>query len=277
MIDVNNVSVELSKKRIVEDVTLNVQEGELIGIIGPNGSGKSTLLKSIYRFLKTAAGEIEIDGTDIEELSLKECAKKTAVVTQHNAYNFNFRVRDVIMMGRSPHKKGMEMENAEDHRIVGEAMDTVGMTDMADRSFHTLSGGEQQRVVLARALAQQTKCLLLDEPTNHLDIKYQLQLMDIVKGLRITALAALHDLNIAAAYCDRLYLMYEGNIVETGTPEEVLTEENLLKYYGVRSHISISPNTGLVSIEYHPGFIRSGDQYTDDAKSACTSPKTIRW
>ncbi len=255
MIDVDELEVTLSKKIIVDGVSLEVTKGSFVGIIGPNGSGKSTLLKAIYRVLNTSSGTISIDGKDISSMSLKESALKTSVVTQHNYYNYDFKVKDVVLMGRSPHKRNMEMDNSEDHRIVDEALNRVGMIDFADRSFYTLSGGEQQRVVLARALAQQTECMVLDEPTNHLDIKYQLQLMDVVKGLGITVLAALHDLNIAAAYCDELYMMQEGKIVRQGTPEEVLTEDNIMEIYGTKAAVYKSPYTGLLHVEYYPGFV----------------------
>ncbi len=255
MIDLENVEVDVARKRIVENIDLNVGRGEFVGIIGPNGSGKSTLLKAVYRYLKPSAGAIMIDGSDIAEQTLKESALKTAAVTQHNTYNFSFKAREVVMMGRSPHKTRFETESRKDAEIVDKAIADVGMTEFAQRNFITLSGGEQQRIVLARALAQETPCIVLDEPTNHLDVKYQLQLMDVVKSMGLTTLAALHDLNIAASYCDRLYLLSSGRIVAEGTPEEVLTAENIREYYGVEAHVRRSEFTGLLTIEYCPGFI----------------------
>jgi ABC-type cobalamin/Fe3+-siderophores transport systems, ATPase components len=174
LIETNNIGVTLSKKRIVDQICIHVDEGEFVGVIGPNGSGKSTLLKTIYRILKPTDGSIVINNRNLRDLSLRESAVQTSVVAQHNHYNFDFKVKDIVMMGRSPHKKAMEMDNEEDHRIVKDAINKVDMTSFTDRDFYTLSGGEQQRIILARALAQQTKCLILDEPTNHLDIKYQL-------------------------------------------------------------------------------------------------------
>ena len=159
------------------------------------------------------------------------------VVAQHNYYNFDFSVREVVLMGRSPHKKALERDNAEDYAIVAEALEKVGMADFAARSFSTLSGGEQQRVILARALAQQTPCLILDEPTNHLDITHQLQLLKIVKQLDVTVISAIHDLNIAAMFCDRLYVLKNGEIVAEGTPMEVLTRELIREIYEVESDI----------------------------------------
>ena len=159
------------------------------------------------------------------------------VVAQHNYYNFDFSVREVVLMGRSPHKKALERDNAEDYAIVAEALEKVGMAGFAARSFSTLSGGEQQRVILARALAQQTPCLILDEPTNHLDITHQLQLLKIVKQLDVTVISAIHDLNIAAMFCDRLYVLKNGEIVAEGTPREVLTRKLIREIYEVESDI----------------------------------------
>ena len=160
-----------------------------------------------------------------------------AVVAQHNYYNFDFSVREVVLMGRAPHKKTLERDNADDYRIVEKALKTVQMDKFADRSFSTLSGGEQQRVILARALAQQTPALLLDEPTNHLDITHQIMLMKLVKNLDVTVISAIHDLNIAAAYCDRIYVLKDGVLEGEGTPKEVLTPELIWRIYKVESEV----------------------------------------
>ena len=224
---------------------------DFVGIIGPNGSGKSTLLKCIYRVLKPQAGIVRLDGTDIRELSYKKSAQTIAVLAQHNYYNFEFSVQDVVLMGRSPHKRTMERDNAQDYAIVAQALETVGMADMAKRSFSTLSGGEQQRVILARALAQQTPCLILDEPTNHLDIKYQLQLLDIVKGLSRTVISAIHDLNIAAMYCTWLVVMKDGQVITQGTPRQVLTPELIRQVYEVEATVSTDAQ-GILRILYYP-------------------------
>ncbi len=255
MIETHGIDVKISKNKIIDCVSVSVSEGEFVGIIGPNGSGKSTLLKAIYRVLKATTGSIFVDGRNIDDMNLRESALKIAVVAQHNYYNFDFSVEDVVLMGRSPHKQPMELDNAEDREITKNAIEVVGMSDFSKRNFYTLSGGEQQRVILARSLAQQTPCLLLDEPTNHLDIKYQLQILDIVKGLGHTVLCALHDLNLAAAYCDRLYLLKGGRIFVEGTPEEVLTEKNIKDVYDVDVSVSRHPVTGLLNIVYKPGFI----------------------
>ena len=255
-IRVENLQAVLGGTQILRGVELQVGQRELVGVIGPNGSGKSTLLKCIYRVLKPTGGAVWLDGRALSDYSYKESARQVAVVAQHNYYNFDFSVRDVVMMGRSPHKRALDRDNARDHQMVARALETVGMADFAQRSFATLSGGEQQRVILARALAQDTPCLILDEPTNHLDIKYQLQLMDIVKGLDRTVIAAIHDLNIAAMYCDRLYAVKEGRVVASGRPEEVLTPALIRAVYEVEAEVLRDGGGGL-RIFYHPGSHRA--------------------
>ena len=248
----SDVRAVLGGSQILRGVDLRAERGELVGVIGPNGSGKSTLLKCIYRVLKPTGGAVWLDGRALSEYSYKASARRVAVVAQHNYYNFDFSVQDVVMMGRAPHKRTLDRDNAQDRQMAARALETVGMADFARRSFATLSGGEQQRVILARALAQDTPCLILDEPTNHLDIKFQLQLMDIVKRLDRTVIAAIHDLNIAAMYCDRLYAVREGRVVASGRPEEVLTPELIRTVYEVEAQVLRDERGGL-RIFYHPG------------------------
>lgn len=250
-IEARAVEALLGGNHILKGVGLETGGRELVGVIGPNGSGKSTLLKCIYRVLKPTAGAVYLDGRELDSYSYRESARRVAVVAQHNYYNFDFSVREVVLMGRVPHKRALDRDTAEDYRIVEESLETVGLAAFADRSFSTLSGGEQQRVILARALAQRTPCLILDEPTNHLDIKYQLQLMDIVKGLDRTVIAAVHDLNIAALYCDRLYALKDGRIITGGTPEQVLTAETIRTLYDVDAEI-VKDGSARLHILYHP-------------------------
>ena len=248
----------LNGNPILKGVSLQAGEKQLIGVIGPNGGGKSTLLKCIYRVLQPTGGAVFLDGKPLSEYSFRESALKIAVVAQHNYYNFDFSVQDVVLMGRSPHKRTLERDNAQDFRIVEEALTKVGMLHFAERSFSTLSGGEQQRVILARALAQQTPCLILDEPTNHLDIKYQLQLMDLVRGLDRTVITAVHDLNIAAMYCDWLYAVKDGRVVGQGTPQTLLTPEFIRQVYEVEAEVSTDRN-GMLRVLYYPGQIHQED------------------
>ncbi|SUQ51274.1 Fe(3+) dicitrate transport ATP-binding protein FecE [Clostridium neonatale] len=247
-IKTENINVVIENNNILKDINIEVDNKEVIGIIGPNGSGKSTLLKCIYRLLKPNAGLVKFDDVDIKNISIKESSKKVAVLSQHNNYDFDFTVKDIVLMGRSPHKKFMERDNKNDYDLVNDALRKVDMINFKDRSFQSLSGGEQQRVILARALAQQPKCLILDEPTNHLDIKYQLQLMRIVKSLNIEVIAAIHDLNIATMYCDKIYVLKDGKIVQYGTPKEILTPQLIKNVYEVDAKLIVDKD--IVHISY---------------------------
>ena len=247
-IKAENINITLEKNNILKGINIEVDNKELVGIIGPNGSGKSTFLKCIYRVLKPNDGAILLDKVDIKNMTVKESSKRLAVLSQHNNYNFDFTVKDIVLMGRSPHKKFMERDNKEDYDIVNDALKKVEMLEFKDRCFQSLSGGEQQRVILARALAQQPQCLILDEPTNHLDIKYQLQLMKIVKNLNIEVIAAIHDLNIAAMYCDKIYVLKDGEIIKYGNPKEVLTQKLIKEVYEVDAEVIL--NNERIYISY---------------------------
>ncbi len=260
---VSDLEIYLGNNHILKGLDMYVGEKEFVGIIGPNGSGKSTLLRCIYRILKPSMGTIMLNEEDIKSFSIKETAKKIAVVSQHNSYNFEFTVSDMVLMGRSPHKKFMEKENKDDYKIMMNSLEKVGMKDFAHRNFSSLSGGEQQRIILARALAQKTDCLILDEPTNHLDIKYQLQLMDTVRSLGITVVAAIHDLNIAAMYCDKICAIKDGKIIKYGTPKEVLNKEFIKTLYEVDSTITEDTGTGLLNIVFKPPY-RDKDKSNQD-------------
>ena len=252
MLDVTKVSWRIAGTRIVDEVSLRCPSGSFVGLIGPNGSGKSSLLRMIYRVLQPEAGQIELDGAAIWRLSTRQAAQRIGVVLQEHGGEFDFSVREMVLMGRSPHQNAFERDSDDDRRIVATALDQVGMTAFADRSFLTLSGGEKQRVLVARALAQQTRFLVLDEPTNHLDIYYQLEVLDLVRGLGVTTLSALHDLNIAALYCDYLYVLKGGRVVASGVPETVLTPELIARVYGVKAEVSLSPVTGRPHVVFLP-------------------------
>ena len=247
-----DIKVKFDEVSILKGIDLEVKNKAFVGIIGPNGSGKSTLLKCLYRVIKANGGHISLDDHLLENFSLKESSKKMAVVAQHNEHQFDFSVFDMVLLGRTPHKKFLEKDNAEDYKIVNEALEKVGMSDYLKRSYGTLSGGEKQRIILARALAQKAECLILDEPTNHLDIKYQLQIMGIAQKLNITTISAFHDLNIAALFCDKLVAMKDGQIYAQGSPETVLTKENISALYEVSTTVSKDPVSGKVHIRYTP-------------------------
>jgi len=250
-VETRGIAISLGHCPILKGIDLIVRSGEFVGIIGPNGSGKSTLLKCVYRVLKPEHGAVFLGGEPLSEMSIRESAKKLAVVAQQNHFSFEFTVRDIVLMGRSPHKRTMERDTKADYDIADAALMRVGMQDFAGRDFSTLSGGEQQRIILARALAQQPRVLVLDEPTNHLDIKYQLQLLDVVKRLDVTVVAAFHDLNIAAMYCDRLYALDRGAVVAQGRPEEVLTPGLIRSLYGVKAAVFRDEFSNL-HIAYRP-------------------------
>lgn len=245
-----NIAVAIGGKTIIRDIRMEVGKGEFVGIVGPNGSGKSTFLKTVYRALKPTAGAVWLDGRSLEEISLKESARMLGVMTQMSTLNFDFRVEEVVLMGRTPHKKLMEQDNDEDYRLAHEALAMTGMEDYADRKFNTLSGGERQRVLMARVLTQQPKAMILDEPTNHLDIQYQIQLLQTVRRLGIEVFAAIHDLNLALAYCDKIYVMSRGQIVACGAPGEVLTEELIREVFHVEAMVSDHPRLGRKSIVF---------------------------
>lgn len=249
-IQTDAIQVSFGSKMILHDISLAIQDKEFVGIIGPNGSGKSTFLKCLYRVLQPSGGKIYFDGSELNSLSHRDTALKMAVVAQHSTVNFDFSVLEMVLMGRSPYKGLLDRDKIDDYEIARHALEQVGLNDFESRNFNTLSGGEQQRVILARALAQRTECLVLDEPTNHLDIKYQLELMTIVKRLDATVVSAIHDLNLAAIYCDRIIALKEGHIVCSGTPQEVLTAETIRHIYGVSAMVQTLPD-GRLNIIYN--------------------------
>lgn len=240
---IEHVFYTIKGASIIHDVSMNIKAGQFIGVIGPNGSGKSTILKIASRIMEPNDGLIRLDGQHLYELSPKKVAQEMAVVSQETSLTFDFSVEEIVWMGRHPHKKLFQSDSEKDREIVQESLERVGMKGYEERSFMSLSGGEKQRVLIARALAQQAKLIILDEPTNHLDIRHQLQLMDLVKTLNVTVLAALHDLNLASVYCDYLYVIKNGQVVMYGTPEKVLTTDRIREVFGVETEIIIHPVT----------------------------------
>jgi iron complex transport system ATP-binding protein len=249
---VEHVSWGVNGHPIVHDVDLHVEAGEFVGLIGPNGSGKSSLLRCIYRVLEPQAGLITLADDDVWQLNARQAAQRMAVVLQESPTEFDFTVEEIVVMGRSPYKHLFDRETEQDDAIVAQALVQVGMSAFAGRSYHTLSGGEKQRVLLARALAQQAQLLVLDEPTNHLDIRYQLEILELVKALGVTTFAAFHDLNLAALYCHRLYLLQGGEIVAAGAPEDVLQPNLIRAVYGVTAEVQVHPATGKLHLTFIP-------------------------
>ena len=244
-------------------------------ILGPNGSGKSTFLKAVYRIQPISAGAVYLDGREIDKIPRRRMAQEVSVVSQFNQIQFEYSVYDVVLMGRTPHLGLMQRESPQDHRLAEEALRTVGMYEYKDQNFQTLSGGEKQRVILARALTQQPKLLILDEPTNHLDIRYQLEILSIIRNLGISVLTALHDLNLALQFCDYIYLVKDGEIYCHGEPSQVLTPDNIKQVYGIGCDIFPSPINGQRMIQYHlPDRQAKRDSPADKREIASLEKKT---
>jgi iron complex transport system ATP-binding protein len=240
----DHLSVDLAGRRIVTGIALAVGDQEFAGLVGPNGSGKSTILKTIYRVHRPAAGRILLDGTDLLALRPRDAARRIAVVAQETTSEFDFTVREMVMIGRTPHKRSFDRDTAADRSIVDQAIERVGCEQLAQRRFNTLSGGEKQLVLIARALAQGADHLILDEPTNHLDIHNQVEILEIVAGLGVTVLAALHDLSLAALFCHTIHVLSAGQVVTAGPPGAVLTPETIHRAYGADVLVISHPDTG---------------------------------
>jgi iron complex transport system ATP-binding protein len=226
---------------LLRDITLDAAAGEFVGLIGPNGSGKTSLLRCAFRFSKPPEGAVALDTTDIWDAPPRWAAQRIAVLLQELPDDFGLSVEQIARMGRTPHKRLLDGDTPEDAAIVAAALRDVDMWRDRERAFATLSGGEKQRVLLARALAQQPSVLMLDEPTNHLDLRHQVELLRLVKRQNITTLATIHDLNLAAAFCDRLYVISDGAIVAQGTPETVLTAAMLRSVFEVDAIVDRHP------------------------------------
>ncbi len=243
-LNVNGVECRYGSVKVLADVTFSVKDGDFVGILGPNGSGKTTLLKSVSKTLKPHVGTIMLNKTDIYSLKSVEIAKQMAVVPQESSIGFSFTALDVVLMGRNPHIGRFQMETEKDVAIARKAMNLTNTWQFAERPINELSGGEKQRVIIARALAQEPKILLLDEPLTHLDIIHQLEIMDLVKGLcmkeGLIVLAVVHDLNLAARYCTSALLLKNGKIFSAGNLNEVLTSENIKSVFKVDAIVSKS-------------------------------------
>lgn len=251
---VEHLDFSIDKAQILKAIDLKIQKGEFVGLVGPNGCGKSTLLKNIYRIYQPDRGKIYLDGQLVDQVNDKEFAKKMAVMVQENTVEFDLTVIDMVMLGRYAHKRLLQDSSEKDHAIAEKYLEEVGMKGYEERSFLSLSGGEKQRVLLARALSQEAELIILDEPTNHLDIKYQYQIMNILKRQDMTVFTSVHDLNIASLYCDRIVVLKKGDLVKIGTPEEVITPEMIHYLYGIDSEVRINKTTGRPQIQFLPNF-----------------------
>jgi iron complex transport system ATP-binding protein len=224
----------------------------MVGILGPNGAGKTTLLRAISKVLKPQVGVVLLDGRDIYRMSEKEVAREMAVVPQTSPSIPNFTALEIVLMGRNPFLKRLESESEIDLAIAKEAMELTDTWHLANRPVSEVSGGERQKITIARAITQQPKVLLLDEPTLHLDVASQIEIMELVKKLcvekKLAVLSVFHDFNLAAKYCDKLLLIAGGKVVAAGSPEDVLTTESILKTYGVQAVVKRHPITGSLYV-----------------------------
>ena len=243
---VENVEFSYTSVPVLTDVCLELAQSEMLGVVGPNGAGKSTLIRCIDRILKPQRGNILLDGEEMKHIGMRETAKKLGYIPQSASQIFPATVFDTVLMGRSPHIGWRSSEK--DNEKVLDVLQMLNIEDLAMRDINETSGGQQQRVFIARALAQEPDILLLDEPTSNLDIQHQLEVMETIKDLvvkkTISAIMAVHDLNLASRYADRLIIMKGGRIIEAGSPPDILTPENIRSVYGVEAEV-INRNGGM--------------------------------
>lgn len=260
-----DVTVVIDGARIIRDVTLEAPAGSVVALVGPNGSGKSTFLRAVYRSLQPDAGKILLDDEDVWKLTARASSLRTAVVLQDDSPEFEFTVREVVELGRVPHRRTFNRMSITDQVAITDALTRAGVTELQDRYVATLSGGERQRVYLARALAQQTPVLILDEPTNHLDLLAQTELLELLTDLPATVIVALHDLNLAATHSDRVVVLDHGQIAAAGLPDQILTPELIEATYGVRTEVGTNTLTGRRVLHFGAALRHRGQNPADTA------------
>ena len=257
-LEVSDVSYCYSKCIVLNGISFTVGKGEILGILGPNGCGKTTLLKNLNKNLSPCGGCVLLDGDVLEDIKKKDVAKKIAVVPQTNEIHFSFTVRDVVSMGRMPFQGMMSGESEEDKRIVDDAIRQTGLERLADRHINTMSGGERQRVIIARAIAQTPQIILMDEPTLHLDISMQFDALNLVYRLAkengLTVIIVSHDLPMVARYCDRILMIHDHKIHALGTPEEVLTPDNMRIVFNVDAELRYDEKIGRNTVILHDSY-----------------------
>lgn len=250
MISADGVSWRYGANPVIDGVSVTARPGRVLGLIGPNGSGKTTLLRLLYGALRSSTGRVAVDGDDLAGLPARDAAKRLAVVVQEAGGETALTVAELVLLGRGPHLSTFQRTGRADHEIAARCLARVGAAHLGARAFAGLSGGERQRVLIARALAQQATHLLLDEPTNHLDIRYQHEILQLVRDLGTCAVVVLHDLNLAARYCDDLVLLGGGGVVAAGTVDEVLEPAVLESVYGIG--IQRLDLDGAIHLLFHP-------------------------
>ncbi|MDI6888162.1 MAG: ABC transporter ATP-binding protein [Methanocellales archaeon] len=253
---INNIACRYESAEILENIEFSASGGDFVGVLGPNGSGKTTLLRSISRTMRPHIGTVLLNEKNIYALPSKEVARNLAVVPQESPISFDFTALEIVLMGRTPHLGRFEIESAKDLAIAKKAMKLTNTRHLSQRPITELSGGERQRIVIARALAQEPKVLLLDEPTMHLDINHQIEILNLIKRLnreeKMIIIAVFHDLNLAALYCDLLMLLHQRKIFSLGSPEKVLTAENIKRVYDAEVLVKRHPATNSIYVTLLP-------------------------
>lgn len=250
LLETQNLCWQVGDNAIVDDVSLRIHKGQFVGLIGPNGAGKSSLMRCLYRVNTPSSGKVFFEEKDVWQLTAKENAKNMSVILQEHSDHLGLSVRDVVSQGLTPHKSLFQWDDAQDAKNIRMVMQQVDIDALKHKPFQLLSGGEKQRVMLARALIQNTELLIMDEPTNHLDVHYQTDMMTKVKSLNKTILASFHDLNLAAAFCDYLLVLDKGKLVASGTPNDVLTQALICDVFRTQAIIDTHPINGHPRITY---------------------------
>lgn len=247
-----NLSFNYDSIRALQNISLEVNKGEILGLIGPNGSGKTTLLKCVNRKLRTVTGTVLIEDKDISRFSRKEIARNIGVVPQISSVSFPFTIFDIVLMGRYSRTKRFSKEAEKDISVVQRCLELAGIEHLSSRFITEISGGEYQKVIIARALAQEPKILLLDEPILHLDINHQIEILELIRGLtqkeKLAVIMVLHDFNLAARFSDKLLLLEKGSVYSTGSVGDVLTAGNIEKVFQVKVRITRDPETDTLNI-----------------------------
>ena len=248
--ELDNISFAYDSTPILKELSLFIQESDFIGLIGPNGSGKSTLLKIMGDILKPDSGSIKFKGSETGRMNKKIFAQSVSWIAQSHPMVFPFKVSEVVLMGRHPHLSALSFESHEDFEISQRAMKTTMTSEFSERFFNEISEGEKQRVMIASALAQKPELMLLDEPTSALDLKYQIEIMNILKDLntnhKMTLIVAMHDLNLASRFCNRIILINEGKVVSDGAPPQVLKKDILEQVYGIELDLDFKNGHTLI-------------------------------